>query len=93
MCAPSARSGPERTAEQRGGVVPPTTCGWLLGGIAGADSAHQCREYGELFSSGLAPNDAQGRTLLRLGHSGMFPCFFGGSVSRLLRSMRSDLIT
>src|SRR3712207_7636368 len=27
------------------------------------------------------------------GHSGMFPCFFGGSVSRLVRSARSAFTT
>ena len=27
------------------------------------------------------------------GHSGMFPCFFGGRVARLFRSARSALVT
>ncbi len=29
----------------------------------------------------------------RRGHSGMFPCFLGGSVARLVRSARSALVT
>ena len=46
----------------------------------------------ELLGRGLAPDDPQQRTLW-LAHSGMFPCFLGGSVSRLLPSTRSALVT
>ena len=33
------------------------------------------------------------RPILGRAHSGMFPCFFGGSVSRLFRSARSARVT
>ena len=45
----------------------------------------------ELLGRGLAPHQPQdrrgvGRAVGVLAHSGMFPCFFGGRVSRLVRS-------
>jgi hypothetical protein len=54
----------------------------------------ECRdddgERGELLGGGLAPEHPEEGTV---GHSGMFPCFLGGSVSRLLASTRSALVT
>ena len=54
---------------------------------------------GELLGGRLTADDPQQRTLRllvgllgRLAHSGMFPCFFGGSVWRLLASSRSALV-
>ena len=44
----------------------------------------------DLLRGRLAAHHPQNRRSI---HSGMFPCFLGGSVSRLLRSMRSDLMT
>ena len=49
----------------------------------------QCRE---LFRRRLALDDTQERALV-LTHNGMFPCFLGGSVWRLLASTRSALVT
>jgi hypothetical protein len=59
---------------------------------------------GEFFRCRVAPDDSEdldgrgfrggcvlGRTLGG-GHSGMFPCFLGGSVSRFVRSARRALM-
>ena len=58
----------------------------LVGGV-GRQDAQQWRLAGS--TTGSRPLD--GRVLGR--HSGMFPCFLGGSVSRLERSRRSALTT
>jgi hypothetical protein len=52
----------------------------------GDDGGQRC----ELLGGGLAAHDAEEGAL---AHSGMFPCFLGGSVSRLFASTRSALIT
>ena len=49
----------------------------------GRESGDQC---GYLDVVRIAFDDAQRR---RLAHSGIFPCFFGGSDARLVRSIRS----
>jgi hypothetical protein len=54
----------------------------------GGDDGGECCE---LLGARLAADDAQERLIG--GHSGMFPCFFGGSVSRLFASTRSALVT
>jgi len=76
------------------GVIPAAAqWGFGFGIRSGAGRAHERSEDGQLLRRGLTADDAKRRRGLRLTHSGMFPCFFGGSVSRLFRSMRSDLIT
>lgn len=70
-----------------------------LCGIPGGNDGDQHREF---LGRHIALDDAQNRrgclgdfvgwdvALLSWGvHSGMFPCFFGGSVSRFVRSRRS----
>ena len=73
-----------------------------LGRLATGRAGRQDRnDRGDLLVVGhAATNDPQqrlegcrlGRGLVG-GHSGMFPCFFGGSDSRLVRSSRSARIT
>ena len=49
---------------------------------------------GELLGGGIALHDAEerrGGLLVRRRHSGMFPCFLAGRISRLERSSRSAL--
>lgn len=67
---------------------------WLMRGGRigiGADGAENHHQRSEFLSVGVTGYD------LELGsvaaHSGMFPCFFGGKVCRLLRSARSAWIT
>lgn len=51
-----------------------------------------CHERRKLFFAGSAADDPHvGGRLFWGGHSGMFPCFFGGSSLRLPRSDRSAL--
>ena len=47
-------------------------------------------EGGELLGGGVALDDPEQRLV---AHNGMFPCFLGGSVWRLLASTRSALVT
>src|SRR5207248_5036764 len=57
---------------------------------------HDGDECGEFVRRRLTAYDTQQRSLgvrRAVAHSGMFPCFFGGSDSRLLRSARSALMT
>jgi hypothetical protein len=49
------------------------------------------RQSGELLSRRFPADDAEKGAVLT--HSGMFPCFLGGSVSRLFASTRSALVT
>ena len=49
-------------------------------------------QRGELLGRRLACDDPQQRTEL-LTHSGMFPCFLGGSVSRLFARTRRAFVT
>src|SRR5690606_30978200 len=44
---------------------------------------------GDLLLGRVALDDPD---LLGAGHSGMFPCFFGGRLSRLVRSSRSERV-
>ncbi len=53
---------------------------------------HHDRECGELFRRRLPSNDAQQGTHF-LAHNGMFPCFLGGRVWRLLARTRNALVT
>ena len=61
-----------------------------------------CREDGdqgrELLGGRVASEESQSWPLclelvMRGHHKGMFPCFLGGSVSRLLRSARKAFVT
>ena len=47
-------------------------------------------QRGELLGGGFTADDSEEGVV---AHSGMFPCFLGGSVSRLLASTRSALVT
>jgi hypothetical protein len=49
-------------------------------------------QRGELLRRRLPLDHSQERALV-LTHNGMFPCFFGGRVWRLLASTRSALVT
>ena len=49
-------------------------------------------QRGELLGGGFPAHDTKQRALV-LPHSGMFPCFLGGSVWRLLASTRNALVT
>ncbi len=64
------------------------------GGRVGHDARD---EGGELVLADLAAHHVELRGgrghLLVLGHSGMFPCFLGGSAARLVRSARSARVT
>jgi hypothetical protein len=52
------------------------------------------QEGGDLLWGGVASDQAQGRSWGSwIGHSGMFPCFLGGRVSRLVRSARKAFAT
>jgi hypothetical protein len=53
-------------------------------------SSHDDGQRGEFLCGGLTTHDSKQGAL---AHSGMFPCFLGGSVSRLLASTRSALVT
>src|SRR4051794_9367155 len=82
-----------------------TTRGRGRGCTQGGDDGHQ---RGQLLRGGVALHDPQQRgplvarapctgracrDLVATAHSGMFPCFFGGRVSRLVPSSRSALTT
>src|ERR1035437_8908325 len=60
-----------------------------------ADVGHLRRQHsqhrGELVVAGVAADHGEGR--VRTAHSGMFPCFFGGIDSRLVRRSRRARIT
>jgi hypothetical protein len=61
-------------------------CVVVLRGERRQDSRNGC----DFLRCGLASHDAQ---LGVLAHSGMFPCFLGGSEARFLRSARSARTT
>ncbi len=63
----------------------------VLQGIAAAEVSAPARGPGPEWSA--HHRERRWADLLRLGHSGMFPCFLGGSVSRLVRSSRSTRVT
>src|SRR4051794_8083306 len=72
-------------------IVPPAATGLVRRTV----HCGRCRpdhggERGDLLVGRLAAYDTQVGMLV---HSGMLPCFFGGRLCRLLRSMRSDRIT
>ena len=46
----------------------------------------------DLFGGGVCVDDRQAGCPGLLVHSGMFPCFLGGSVARLVRSSRSTRV-
>ncbi len=69
-------------------IVPPSTH-HESHSKAARSSVNDGAHHGEFLRSRLTADDAD----YRAGHSGMFPCFLGGRVCRLLRSIRSDLIT
>ena len=52
---------------------------------------------GDLLGGGVTADQPQrrlvGNDVVGCHQSGMFPCFLGGSVSRLVRSARSALVT
>jgi hypothetical protein len=59
-----------------------------------------CRQDGDqrrdLLGGRVASDELQRRRVcleLVAAHNGMFPCFFGGSVSRLVRSARRAFVT
>lgn len=69
--------------------------GSRMGGRRVAHGDHR-DECGELLLGEIALDDPKNRArliLLLVAHSGMFPCFLGGSDSRLVRSRRSALAT
>src|SRR4051812_24169084 len=90
-CPPSAGTGAHRPAVARTGVGPRAHRHRTPTPPPLRQRGDDDRERGELLGGGLAADDAEQGT--RLGHSGMFPCFLGGSVSRLLASTRSALVT
>ena len=61
------------------------------GDVYGGDDGDQCRD---LVGARGAAHDAEHRALGDLvgAHSGMFPCFLGGSAARLVRRARSALV-
>ena len=66
-------------------------CGRPGGGGPGGE---HCDQRGQLGIGRPAADHPEHRSArLALAHSGMFPCFFGGSVSRLVRSIRSAWTT
>ena len=69
----------------------PERCGPAPGAPLG-QRGDDNRERGELLGGRLPADDGEERTAF-LTHSGMFPCFFGGRVSRLFASTRSALVT
>ncbi len=63
----------------------------LLRRGSGGCSRHPLQHHGQcgdLLGRGIALHEEQGSAVLVLAHSGMFPCFFGGRLSRLVRSSR-----
>lgn len=61
------------------------------------NALHFCRhrfehrdDRGEFIGRGIAADDTH---FLAVRHSGMFPCFFGGRLARLVRSARNALMT
>src|SRR5215217_1484598 len=82
--APPARAGAERGAGVAPVCRPVAGVLWLprrSGGGAGGDDGDQ---RGQLFGRRVSLDDLNDR----LVHRGMFPCFLGGRVSRLVRSRR-----
>src|SRR5699024_8354167 len=84
---------------QTPGPVLPTGHG---GGLFGRFGCRPCSrraggeyggEYGDLLGGRLTPDHGQVGRVLRRTHSGMFPCFLGGSCLRLFRSALSALAT
>ena|GEM_PF-7043525 len=63
------------------------------GGLAGGNDRDQCSQF---LGRGVTldhPQQRGSRRSLVGGHSGMFPCFFGGSDSRLVANNRNALTT
>ena len=85
---------------QEQAAVGPLGGGWVLGALAtvgplaslgalGVAGPEDADDRGELLRGRGAAHHPQERGGFgRAGHSGMFPCFFGGRVSLLLRSSR-----
>src|SRR5512135_1001032 len=104
---PGAAARVHAASQGRPPVGPRRRCGGLGPGGAGGRRAggEQGDERGQLLLGRLPPDDPQRgppsglrRRVRRsaahgVAHSGMFPCFFGGSDSRLVRSNRSALTT
>jgi hypothetical protein len=57
-------------------------------GAGGADYKHR-QHGGELLGGRVTRDHHRGRRPGVGAHSGMFPCFFGGSAARLVRSIRN----
>lgn len=74
---------------------------------SGVASGHDSHQRSEFLRARITLDDAKqwgrrsverlGLLLVRWGcldaHSGMFPCFFGGNTSRLVRNKRNALVT
>ena len=92
---PAAGAVEERSSQAAAGGGP-LGARTLLGGTGGRTGrGHRLqhgRQRGDLLVARVALDDEERRTSF-LAHSGMFPCFFGGSVPRLERSSRSARIT
>ena len=59
-------------------------------------SSHDCGDRSNFLRCDMRRDDADvGKLVVRLcaGHSGMFPCFLGGMLARLVRSARSAFTT
>ena len=101
--SPGAGAVRDGRAHPAGRVGPPRGARWA--GVRRVVTAG-CRredgdEGGDLLGRGVSADETQRRPsaplvsggLLVGAHSGMFPCFFGGRVWRLLRSARSARVT
>jgi hypothetical protein len=94
---PAVGAARDRSAHQSGWRIPrgSRACGRRLADTGAGCDDHEQR--GHFLGCWLAAEDTQdgsrGRFLCRIGHSGMFPCFFGGNVCRLPRSMRNARMT
>lgn len=93
--APSSGPGMDARADRTGIGRPARGCllGGGLGGARGPGSQHRHHSR-DLLGCRVAADHPQiwlGHGV-RFGHSGMFPCFLGGRVSRLVRSKRSTRV-
>jgi hypothetical protein len=84
--------------ELSGGIVPAAASHPRARRLVAPDPTRdESRNDGEFLRGRIPPHDPQRRAGglggVRRAHNGIFPCFFGGSDSRLFRSMRSALMT
>jgi len=101
--APRARAWGQRAADPvlaRGPAGPGPGRRVRVGVLRGSSRGQHGQQGGHLLGGRLTADQPQRRWGRLVGarvrvaaHSGMFPCFFGGRVSRLVRSARSALVT